>query len=89
MSVVNGSKFHTEAWNEGMTTYNCELCAKEAWEDEIENYFYRILKDIVEIEYSEEPIKKYVLSNYHWFDNTANNGIRVHKDFDIVDIRHT
>jgi len=28
MYVVNCYKFHTETWNKGKTTYNCEVCAK-------------------------------------------------------------
>jgi len=48
-----------------------------------------ILKDAVEIEYLEEPIKKCVLFSSHWFDNTPNSGTRVHKDFGIEEIRHT
>ena len=68
MYVVNGYKFHTEACNEGKTTYNCGLCAKKAGKGGIENDFYEILKNVVEIEYPREPIKKCILFNCHWFD---------------------
>jgi len=37
--VVNGYKFHIEAWNEGKTTYNCGVCMKGAREGGIENNF--------------------------------------------------
>ena len=89
MHTVNGYKFHTEAWNEDRKTYNCGVCAKGTGEGGIENDFYGILKDVVEIEYPGEPIKKCVLFSCHWFDNTPNSGTRVHKDFGIVEIRHT
>ena len=89
MYTVNGYKFYTKAWNEDRKTYNCGVCAKGAGEGGVENDFYGILKDVVEIEYPGEPIKKCILFSCHWFDNTRDIGTRVHNDFGIVEIRHT
>ena len=57
MFIVNGYKFHTGALNGDKKTYNCEVCAKGVGEDGIENDFYGILKQVVEIKYPGEPIK--------------------------------
>ena len=80
MYVINGYKFHTKACNKSKTTYNCGVCVKVVGECVIENDLYGILKDVVEIEYPVDPIKKYVLFSCHWFDNTPNSGTRVHND---------
>ena len=58
MYTVHGHKFHTEAWNEDKKTYDRGVCANGAREGGIENDFYGILKQVVEIEYLREPVKK-------------------------------
>ena len=55
--MVNGHKLHTKACNEGNTTHSWGVCAKGASERGIENEFYGMLNDVVEIEYSESQLK--------------------------------
>jgi len=43
-------------------------------EGHIENDYYGVLEDIIEIEYVDEPIKRCGLFSYEWFDHTLNRG---------------
>jgi len=44
-----------------------------------ENYYYGIIKNIMQLECIGEQIKQLVLFNYQWFDCKRNNGVKVHK----------
>ena len=70
---MNGFKFHTEEWSIGKNTINCGLCVK----DDDEKYYYGIVREIMQVEYSREPTKQLVLFKCEWFDNTINHGIKV------------
>jgi len=85
---VNGYKFHTHEWSQGRTTMNCGVCVTGTGEGEFENEYYGILREVSEIEYPGEPLKKCVLFNCDWFDPTPNRGMRVNKSYGIVEIRH-
>jgi len=43
-------------------------------EGNIENDYYGVLKDIVQLEYVGEPLKRCVLFSCEWFDPTLNHG---------------
>jgi len=44
--------------------------------DDNEKYYYGIIKEIMQVEYSGEPTKQLVVFNCEWFDNTINHGIK-------------
>ena len=58
---VNGFKFHTEARSVGKKTYNCDVGVCGIGEGDIENDYCGVLKDIIEIEYVGEPLKRCML----------------------------
>jgi len=60
-----------------------------AGEGGIVDDYYGILKDVIELVYPQEPTKKCVLFSCDWFDPTINHGMRVHREFGIVDVRRT
>ena len=57
---VNGFKFHTEARSVGKKTYNCGVSVCGTGEGDIENDYYDVLKDIIQLEYVGEPLKRCV-----------------------------
>jgi len=85
---VNGYKFHTHDWSVGKKTTNSGVCVTGTGEGDFENEYYGILKEVIEIEYPGEPLKRCVLFNCEWFDTTMNYGMRVHPRYGIVEIRH-
>ena len=50
--------------------------------------WYGQLRQVVEVEYLNWPIKRTVLFMCNWFDPTPNMGIRVHEQYNIVEINH-
>lgn len=83
---VNGFKFHTEEWSVGKKTINCGLCVKGDDEGVEENYYYGIVKEILQVEYLGEPTKQLVLFNCEWFDIVANNGMKIQHQYGIVEV---
>jgi hypothetical protein len=69
--VINGYKFVTKSRNEGMSTTNCNLCVRGGQLDSLENDYYGVLTDIVELEYTGHPTKKVVLFQCDWFDPSS------------------
>jgi len=61
---------------------NCGVCVK----DDGEQYYYGIVKEIMQVEYSGEPTKQLVVFNCEWFDNTINHGIKVQPQYGIVEV---
>jgi len=57
---INGFKFHTEASSVGKKTYNYGVCVCRIGEGDIENDYYDVLKDIIQLEYVGEPLKRCV-----------------------------
>jgi len=85
---VNSFKFHTEDWSYGKKTINCGVCVKGDDGGADENYYYGIIKEIVQVEYPGEPTKRLVLLNCEWFDVAVNRGVKVHPQYGIVEINH-
>jgi len=54
---VNGFKFNIEARSVGKGIYNCGVGVCCTREGDIENDYYGVLQDIVQIEYVGEPLK--------------------------------
>lgn len=88
MYFVNGFKFHTEDWSVGKKTINCGVCVKADDQGADENYYYGIVKEIVQVEYPGEPTKQIVLFNCEWFDAVINHGVKVQSKYGIVEVHH-
>ena len=86
---VNGFKFHIEACSVWKKTYNCGVGVCSKGEGDIENNYYDVLKDIVQIEYVGESLKRCVLFSCEWFDPTLNHRTRSHKLSKLIDVHHT
>ncbi|XP_057440059.1 uncharacterized protein LOC130731905 [Lotus japonicus] len=85
---VNGFKFHTEEWTVNKKTINSGVCV-EGDDEEDEHYYYGVLKEILRLEYPGEPIKQLVLFNCEWFDSVINRGMKVNKEYDIVEVHRS
>ena len=80
--IVNGFRFHTEAYGENRSTCNYGVYIKGS-----NNNYYGVLKDIIELEFQALPIKRTVLFMVDWFDPTMNTGMIIHTRYQLVDIQ--
>ena len=55
---MNGFKFQTQSYGEDKATMNSGICVKGSLYAAGENDFYRMLADIVEVQYHALPIKR-------------------------------
>jgi hypothetical protein len=65
-------------------TINCGVCIKGDDGGAGENYYYGIIKEIMQVEYPGEPTKQLVLLNCEWFDVAVNRGVKVHPQYGIL-----
>nr|GMD01749.1 putative transposase En/Spm [Ipomoea batatas] len=70
--VVNGFKFQTEQHCIRKSTNNFGVSIKGTSLSHGDSLFFGTLKEIVEVEYPNIPLKKVVLFNCEWFDPTPN-----------------
>lgn len=54
---------------------------------QLEYDFYGMLSEIIQLEYTDISLMKLVLFKCDWFDNTPYIGTRVHKKYEIVEVR--
>ena len=54
-----------------------------------ETDYYGRLVEVIKLEYPTWPVKKTVLFKCEWFDITENVGIKIHRQYKLVDINHT
>ena len=85
---VNGYKFHTVGRGASKMSINSGVCIKGQNYSHNANDWYGQLREVVEVEYLNWPIKRTVLFMCDWFDPTPNMGIRVHEQYNIVEINH-
>lgn len=57
------------------------MCVSSQWGD-----YYDKVQEILAVEYSGYPIKTIVLLKYHLYDPTPNIGVKVHKQYNLVEI---
>ncbi|XP_049410558.1 uncharacterized protein LOC125873731 [Solanum stenotomum] len=50
--------------------------------------YYGRIKEIIQVEYREAPLKQIVLFKYEWFDPTMDVGVKRHNQYKLVDINH-
>ncbi|XP_059282695.1 uncharacterized protein LOC132036383 [Lycium ferocissimum] len=82
--VDNGFKFNTRECANHMKTNNSGVWVKVA--DGVD--FFGVIEEILELEYSSWPRKKFVLFRCNWFDPTPKRGTRVLKDSNIIEVKH-
>nr|GMD40855.1 uncharacterized protein LOC111894883 [Ipomoea batatas] len=78
---VNGYRFHTESHGANKSTMNSGVCVSSTCDD-----YYGKLMEILEIEYTALPIKRTVLFKCEWYDPTPNVGVKVHDQYNLVEI---
>ena len=86
MYFVNGYKFHTESHGSMRSTSNSGVCIKGTNFSETESDYYGRLIEILQLEYPRLPIKRTILFKCNWFDPTVNVGMKVHKQYFLVDV---
>ena len=83
---VNGYKFHTMGHASSKATMNSGVCIQGSNYSEVVWDYYGRIKEILELEYTGLPVKKLVLFNCEWFDNTVNVGTKVHERYKLIDV---
>ena len=86
MYFVNGYKFYTESQGSMRSTSNSGVCIKGTNFSETESDYYGRLIEILQLEYPRLPIKRTILFKCNWFDPTVNVGMKVHKQYFLVDV---
>ncbi|KAM3233113.1 hypothetical protein P3L10_018472 [Capsicum annuum] len=81
---VNGYKFHTECHGSMRSTMNSGVCISDP---NFGDYYGRI-KEIIQVEYHEVPLKQTVLFKCEWFDPIIDVGVKKHDRYILVDINH-
>ncbi|WMV28792.1 hypothetical protein MTR67_022177 [Solanum verrucosum] len=82
MYFVNGYKFHTECYGSARSTMNSGVCISDP---NFGDYYGRI-KEIIQVEYREEPLKQTFLFKCEWFDPTIDVGVKKHNQYKLIDV---
>lgn len=85
---MNGYKFYTEECSKyKKKSNNSGVCVKggEGNQDG-ENDYYGVIKEILELSYSGWPYKKIILFRCKWFDPTPRRGTNVHSQYNIIEV---
>ncbi|KAJ8764635.1 hypothetical protein K2173_006717 [Erythroxylum novogranatense] len=80
---INGYKYHTECHGHNMSIINSGVSIQGEMMD-----YYRKIIEILEVEYPALPVKRYVIFKCDWYDPTPNVGVKVHKQYNLVEINH-
>ncbi|KAJ8770996.1 hypothetical protein K2173_023321 [Erythroxylum novogranatense] len=80
---INGYKYHTECHGHNMSTINSGVSIQ----GEMMDYYGKII-EILEVEYPALPVKRCVIFKCDWYDPTLNVGVKVHKQYNLVEINH-
>ncbi|XP_060177806.1 uncharacterized protein LOC132607740 [Lycium barbarum] len=81
---TNGYKFHTDSHGSARSTMNSGVCISDP---NFGDYCGRI-KEIIQVEFREDPLKQTVLFNCEWFDPTMDVGIKKHNQYKLVYVNH-
>jgi len=77
MYRVQGVRFHTRTRSTNTKTYSCGVLVKGTGEgDNIGVDYYRVLEEVLRVEYLGKPIKRCVLFRCDWFDDANPRGTR-------------
>ena len=86
---MNGFHFHTLQRGTSRFSNNSGVCVKGTNYTIDETDYYGQLQEVLKLEYLGCPIKRTVLFKCEWFDITSNVGMRIHKQYKLVDVNHT
>ena len=86
MYFVNDYKFLTKSHRSIKSTSNYGVCVKGSNSSDTEIQYDGRLIEVLKLEYSRLPIKHIVLLKCEWFDPTINSGMKVHKQYPLVDV---
>src|SRR3954462_7641952 len=67
-----------------MRTYNCGVCVRVD-DDDGENHYYGVLKEICEYSFTNDDEKKLVLFTCEWYD-PGSHGIKTHRQFRLIEV---
>lgn len=87
---VNGYKFNTKEYGAEKLTNNTGVFVKGS--DDPENHlndFYGILTQILQLTYFSRLAEEVFLFRCNWFSNVPGSGINGHKDYNLIEIKHT
>ncbi|KAK4707330.1 hypothetical protein R3W88_033104 [Solanum pinnatisectum] len=87
---TNGYRFHTLSHGSNKSTMNSGVCIKGTTWNDYESYYYGLLGEVIQLEYS-NPTKKrttLVLFKCDWIDPTMGRGCKVHNQYGLIDINH-
>ena len=86
MYFVNAYKFHIESHGSISSTSNCGVSIKGSNSSDTKIQYYGRLIEVLRLEYLGLPIKRTVLFKCEWFDPTINSGMKVHKQYPLIDV---
>ena len=87
---LNGYKFNTKEYGAEKLTNNIGVFVKGS--DDPENHindFYGVLTQILQLTYFSRPAEEVFLFRCNWFSNVPDSEINVHKDYNLIEIKHT
>ena len=87
---VNGYKFNTKEYGAEKLTNNTGVFVKGS--DDPENHlndFYGVLTQILQLTYFSRPAEEVFLFRCNWFSNVPGSRINVHKNYNLIEIKHT
>ena len=86
---VKGYRFHTKSHSANRATDNSGVCIKGSYFGTMEEDYYGVLDEILELEYSGTTTKRTVVFNCTWFQTISQGGTRIHPQLKIVDVNKT
>ena len=86
---VKGYRFHTKSHSANRATDNSGVCIKGSYFGTMEEDYYGVLDEILELEYSGTTTKRTVVFNCTWFQTISQGGTRIHLQLKIVDVNKT
>ncbi|XP_060182429.1 uncharacterized protein LOC132612107 [Lycium barbarum] len=81
---TNGYKFHTDNHGSARSTMNSGVCISDP---NFGDYYGRI-KEIIQVEFREDPLNQTMLFNCEWFDPTMDVGVKNHNQYKLVDVNY-
>ena len=70
------------------STSNSGVCIKGTNYSKTKSDYYGRLIEILQLECPRLPIKRTILFKCNWFDPTVNVGMKIHKQYFLVDVNH-
>ena len=85
---IKGYKFHASEHPARKIIVNKGVCVKSSNYSATSYDYYSHLTKIVQLEYPTFLMRRTIVFKCKWFDLIPNVGMKVHKDYYLVDINH-